>query len=62
MASAALEKLRAFWDSQVKDEEKWAFNYVSAPLISQLTFVVLLRCSCRVTAVGPGSVVFVGAR
>ncbi|KAF0887667.1 hypothetical protein E2562_002367 [Oryza meyeriana var. granulata] len=27
MAAAAVEKLRALWNSQVNDEEKWAFNY-----------------------------------
>ncbi|KAL5225474.1 hypothetical protein ABZP36_012113 [Zizania latifolia] len=33
MAAAAVEKLKALWDSQVNDEEKWAFNYVSSSLI-----------------------------
>ncbi|XP_073356035.1 uncharacterized protein [Aegilops tauschii subsp. strangulata] len=27
-AKAALEKMRAFWDSQCNNEENWAVNYV----------------------------------
>jgi hypothetical protein len=27
-AAAAVEKVKALWDSQVNDEEAWAFNYV----------------------------------
>ncbi|KAF7057276.1 hypothetical protein CFC21_076282 [Triticum aestivum] len=26
-AKAALEKMRAFWDSQCNNEENWAVNY-----------------------------------
>lgn len=26
-AAAAAEKVKALWDSQVNDEEAWAFNY-----------------------------------
>jgi hypothetical protein len=30
--AAALDKIKAFWDSQYHNEENWALNYVSIPL------------------------------
>jgi hypothetical protein len=30
--AAALDKIKAFWDSQYHNEENWALNYVSISL------------------------------
>lgn len=58
-AAAALKKLRSFWDSQVNDEEKRAFNFVSASLVSQFySFFLPSPCSCVITAIGLGSIMF----